>query len=595
MNIRSHISYMTRGGTLLLVLASAMMLFLFVGLNPVSAAVDGGTTSNINLLDTNTDGKINRITFDVLNTSGDTWTVDGTPGLTVTMAGNAVTVSTVTIPGSATANPVTVQVDLDTTDTDLVTDTSGVVTNAIEIIYAQAGGGAGCTNCIKDGDEEMNAIATGDSGATDTEVDAAAPVIVSSTPTGGSSGASNTASAVITFSEAMSTGVGTLSDDDSNSYGTNVWSNGNKTVTATHTTWTSNTTIIITLTSFAANAGSPTTVAGGTTITFTTSGGGGTLIIRPDGEISINGGDATTGSRTVNVQLSNPNGEASHVILSESPLFLGSDFVAIQDSFEYTVSDGAGEKTIYAILKSPSGVTSEILSATIFYDPSYTPEQPDQQQPDQQQPDQQQPEEVVMPLPSGINPGDVIKTADSPTLYFVDDDGKKHAFNSFRVFDSWFSDFSKVKVVSVDVFSQVSSGMKMYVQPGTYLITTQATSRVYAVEPGGMLRWIQDETTASLLYGANWAKKIIDIPAGEFNNYKMGTPLDNQQPEGALVRFLGDSQAYYVKNGMKHPVSPQVMVDNEWKLANVVQSNDDGAYLTVGQPLASSPVHERYY
>jgi len=152
---------------------------VFAGLQiqEVQAVDEGGVTSNVTIYDTNSNGKIDRIEFNITNVNTETWAVNGTPGLTVTDNTVDIDVTTIEIIGSVTANPVLVRVTLNESDTDLTVNTA--VASGIELVYAQAGGGGGCTNCIKDGDEELNTIATGDSDGTDTEVDAASPVLVS--------------------------------------------------------------------------------------------------------------------------------------------------------------------------------------------------------------------------------------------------------------------------------------------------------------------------------------------------------------------------------------------------------------------------------
>lgn len=159
---------------------------LSFGASSALAAVDGGTTSNILLKDTNLNGKIDRLEISVANPSGDTWSVDGAlpNGFTVlqhhNLADDAITVSSVSISGSATANPVTLFVNLSEADSDLSQTTDGInEQGAIELVYTQVGGGAGCTNCVKDGDEELNAMAFGDVDGHNTEVDRAVPLVLS--------------------------------------------------------------------------------------------------------------------------------------------------------------------------------------------------------------------------------------------------------------------------------------------------------------------------------------------------------------------------------------------------------------------------------
>ncbi len=145
------------------------------------AALGDGATSAIHLLDSGEDGKPDTITFSIANPNGESWAAVGSSpyGVSVTQNGAAITVTGVTRTSGATANPITISVALDTSDSDLQYNTDGVVLYPIELIYTRVGGGVACTNCLRDNvDEEMNAIATGDTNATNTEVDLMKPVVM---------------------------------------------------------------------------------------------------------------------------------------------------------------------------------------------------------------------------------------------------------------------------------------------------------------------------------------------------------------------------------------------------------------------------------
>lgn len=132
-----------------------------------------GTTTQIRLLDTNTNGKIDRVELTIANPNTTVWSA-GTLGSTVTQSGNDITISSVSISGSVSANPIIVNVDLDESDPDLLVNTDGVISGDMEYVYVQQG----VTNGgIDDTTDELNAIASGDSGTTDNEIDAAAPIM----------------------------------------------------------------------------------------------------------------------------------------------------------------------------------------------------------------------------------------------------------------------------------------------------------------------------------------------------------------------------------------------------------------------------------
>jgi hypothetical protein len=165
---------------LLIIGVSVGLLNSVPKVQPVKAGAGDGASSVLWLLDTNANGKIDRITFNIANPNVETWSLTGASphGLSVTQAGADITISSVSLTTAANANPVGVQVDLSEADPDLVWNTDGVTASVVELIYTQAG--YGVTPNIQDSvDEELNAIATGDTGPTDTEIDKAAPVHLS--------------------------------------------------------------------------------------------------------------------------------------------------------------------------------------------------------------------------------------------------------------------------------------------------------------------------------------------------------------------------------------------------------------------------------
>lgn len=147
---------------------------------PNVLAAPSGVTQNIELLDSDTNGQIDTITFEIYNPDNDTWQLTGAAphGLSVTMDGDDVDIDGVSITSAADANPVIVEIDLLDADPDLERyNTNGVTNDPIELIYTQQTGDQTCTICIQDGVAvEMNTIATGDTFDADTEQDAAAPV-----------------------------------------------------------------------------------------------------------------------------------------------------------------------------------------------------------------------------------------------------------------------------------------------------------------------------------------------------------------------------------------------------------------------------------
>ncbi|MCF7905630.1 S-layer homology domain-containing protein [Candidatus Gracilibacteria bacterium] len=151
--------------------------FLFSFFFVSSAFAADNVITDITLLDTNANGKIDRIQVTIDNDSTNTAALHSLDGITVNDGVGAVTVAATTDFVNASSDPLVLNVDLTEGDTDLTVDTLNA---DLEFIYVQQGVDAGIE--YNDGaDTQLVATATGDNDATDTENDGAAPQIKSAT------------------------------------------------------------------------------------------------------------------------------------------------------------------------------------------------------------------------------------------------------------------------------------------------------------------------------------------------------------------------------------------------------------------------------
>jgi hypothetical protein len=136
--------------------------------------------------------------------------------------------------------------------------------------------------------------------------------------------------------------------------------------------------------------------------------------------------------------------------------------------------------------------------------------------------------------------GDLVKL-DCPTcktVYYLGNDGKRYIFPNDKVYKAWYSDFSKVKIITSKELSQYLIGGNITYRPGVRMVKIQTDPKVYAVEKSGRLRWVKTESIAQELYGANWNKMIDDISPLFFVNYKIGEEIAsaaNYDKDSALI------------------------------------------------------------
>lgn len=119
----------------------------------------------------------------------------------------------------------------------------------------------------------------------------------------------------------------------------------------------------------------------------------------------------------------------------------------------------------------------------------------------------------------------LIKLVDSDSVYYCGADGKRYVFPNDRVYFSWYEDFSEVIEITLEQIAEIPLGGNVTYKPGVKMVKIQSVPKVYAVDRGGVLRWVRSIGTAEALYGENWNKMIDDIPDSFFMNYQIGEPI----------------------------------------------------------------------
>lgn len=632
----------------LMISLSAILVFSIAAqqASPAKASAGDGASSNIRLLDPNANGKIDRITFDVANPNTENWalTGEGAFGFSVTQLGNDINISSVSITSAPNANPVQVQIDLDEVDADLVVNSSGTSSGAVELIYTQGNAGTNCTteSCLTDDtDEELNAIASGDTGATDTESDFAAPIALSSVFRD-----NNTDGQIdqvdVVWSESI--GVESFSAPDL------VLGNAGSLIWGTPTNWgTEGPNLNITVlgpVNITGDASIPTFSydADGTSNLFGTSGGTAVdqgpinigdaakpqiKLVSPSHNSTVNlldpftvfftepintgtftftdsdvgSGDYNapvwtvgntrvdlthntnwTDMSTVNIQITVASDPATNTLGTN---FANNPFTYSTDSTSGGGGGGGGGST-YNRLKTQetqqqqADTTSDDTTTDdqTADDTSMTDEGTTQTTEEQQK----QEREMLMdtftkndpapeaPLPPEVAAGMLVKIEGDSAVYFIDSDNRRHAFPTSIIYNSWFADFSNVVTVSPQVLASIPLGSNVLMRPGTWMIKIVSSNRVYAVEPFGIIRWVQTEADALALFGPNWNKRIVDVSDVFFTNYAEGDPLTAlAHPSGSVIQYEGETAMYYINGENKHLITPAVFVANFFRDAFVIK------------------------
>lgn len=133
----------------------------------------------------------------------------------------------------------------------------------------------------------------------------------------------------------------------------------------------------------------------------------------------------------------------------------------------------------------------------------------------------------------GIRVHDLVKLQDDgdpntqhdTTVYYIGSDGRRHFFPNPKVFFTWFHDFNTVRIVSATSLAEIPLGANVTYRPGVRMVKFESDNKVYVVEGGRRLRWIQSEQDASSIYGVNWNRNIDDIPVVFYTDYVFGATL----------------------------------------------------------------------
>lgn len=172
---------------------------------------------------------------------------------------------------------------------------------------------------------------------------------------------------------------------------------------------------------------------------------------------------------------------------------------------------------------------------------------------------------------------ELVKSKDFGTVYYLDSRGARHPFPNLITYQSWYgADFSRIVTVSNEFLTKYPLAKNITIRSGTYLVKVTTDPKVYAIEPGGVLREIIDSDIAEKIYGKTWAKKVIDLPDVFFDNYIVGKPIESDRdlPNGILYKNTSLGKYYYKNNELLQPFESTVAIlANHFQLSDAISSD----------------------
>jgi hypothetical protein len=132
--------------------------------------------------------------------------------------------------------------------------------------------------------------------------------------------------------------------------------------------------------------------------------------------------------------------------------------------------------------------------------------------------------------------GTLIKGSSS-AVYYVTREQTRYAFPNAKTFATWYKDFSRVQRIDDATLAALPLNGSITYRPGSRLVKLVSDPKVYAVDQGGVLRWIPTESVARSLFGEYWSSLVDDVPVAFFAHYRTGDVASDQNSYNAeMVR-----------------------------------------------------------
>ncbi|KKW30686.1 MAG: hypothetical protein UY72_C0005G0002 [Candidatus Uhrbacteria bacterium GW2011_GWD2_52_7] len=110
---------------------------------------------------------------------------------------------------------------------------------------------------------------------------------------------------------------------------------------------------------------------------------------------------------------------------------------------------------------------------------------------------------------TSVSSGDVIRGESFSAVYYMGADGFRYVFPNDKTYFTWYEDFDDVVWITDAQLADIQIGGNVTYKPGVKMIKINTDPRVYVVTKGGVLHHVDDEATATSMYGSSWNRKEI--------------------------------------------------------------------------------------
>jgi hypothetical protein len=121
--------------------------------------------------------------------------------------------------------------------------------------------------------------------------------------------------------------------------------------------------------------------------------------------------------------------------------------------------------------------------------------------------------------------GWLAKAPGNPAVYLVANDGKRYVFPGQGQYFGWYADFASVRTISQGALAGYGLGGNVLYRPGSRLLKTAYSPRVYAVGSDAALHWIASEDVIVSVYGSAWKGRLDTIDESLLGDYGTGSNI----------------------------------------------------------------------
>jgi hypothetical protein len=305
----------------------------------------------------------------------------------------------------------------------------------------------------------------------------------------------------------------------------------------------------------------------------------------------INEGATKTVQREVSLTFN--IGNAHEIALSNTEDFLGAAFIPFEEQMIWTLSEGVGEKTIYARFRSEAGRTTD-ASKNISYEPISVEDglvEVDSSI-DEKIAIVEEGEDSVSIGECLLQKNKPYKYAESNGVYYITDNCTKREIKNpdvyFSYFDSW-DDIIIIKKVeldgiALDILGSLKIGPRQKLKDGA-LIKIISSPKVYYIF-GTEKHWIDTDIVFNT-FGFVW-KNIITISETLFDKYTEGESFSGvvDLRDGMVIQYVDSTKLYVLHENAGTGVIEKIAIDDgDWgellhfDLNSIILLTDDVVFL----------------